>query len=431
MKRLAMLLLVLTIFLSIIPLAQAATANSPSLSGLQIFPKDHIWNTRVDTLPVAVKSNIYINDLVKDTAPYPILGHYISTAIPYNVVDSTTPHQYITKFDNNGAYSDNFAYPIPTNPLFEQGSHDHHMEIIDVDEMVLYELYAAEQLPDGSWKADLGAVWDLKGYKFRKNNVTPMWSTDEAGLAIFPGLVRYDEVSAGSINHALRIAVPHLQNTWVWPARSSGPLPGVSDLAHPPAGQRFRLKASYDISGYPPQAKVILQALKTYGAMAATNQGATGMPVTIIGSPDIRWNYNDLNTLRNVKISDFEAVDVSSLMIDPNSAQARQLSGVPSSPSITVTSPNGGETWQRGTTHTVTWSYTGSPGSTVNLVLVKAGTVVGTIASGVPTGSSGTGIYTWPISSSGTTGSDFRVSVQSVSQPTVTDSSNNYFTLTL
>ena len=145
MKKLAISLLVLTFFLSMIPLAHAATVNSPSLNGMQIFPKDHIWNTRVDNLPVDAKSNIYLTDLVKDTAPYPGLSHYINTAIPYNIVDSTIHHQYITKFDNNGAYSDNVAYPIPNNPLFEQGSNDHHMEIIDVDEMVLYELYAAQQ----------------------------------------------------------------------------------------------------------------------------------------------------------------------------------------------------------------------------------------------------------------------------------------------
>ena len=162
-----------------------------------------------------------------------------------------------------------------------------------------------------------------------------MWATDEAGLPIFPGLVRYDEVSSGKINHALRIAVPALQNKWVWPARTSSPLPGISDPTHPPAGQRFRLKSSFDISGYPPQARVILQALKTYGAMATTMNGK-GNPVNVIGSPDTRWNYADLNTLYNVKITDFEAVDVSSLMIDPNSAQARTTTIVSPTPPITL-----------------------------------------------------------------------------------------------
>ena len=204
------------------------------------------------------------------------------------------------------------------------------MEMIDVDEMVLYELGVVRQNSDGSWRAATGAVWDLKGYSFRKNNETPMWATNEAGLPKFAGLVRYDEVSSGHIDHALAISVPAMQNTWVWPARSAQ-VNDPYDPAHPPAGQRFRLKASYDISGYPPQARVILQALKTYGAMAQTNTGA-GNPVSVIGSPDTRWNFEDLKTLRNVHLSNFEAVDVSSVMIDKNSAQARQLSINPSTP---------------------------------------------------------------------------------------------------
>jgi hypothetical protein len=317
------------------------------------------------------------------------------------------------------------------------------MVMVVEDEMVLYELGGVEKLPEGSWKAISGAVWDLNGYSFRKNNVTPMWSTDESGLWVFPGLVRYDEVSAGYINHSLRLAVPAMQNTWVWPARASAPLPGVSEPTHPPAGQRFRLKASYDISGYPPQAKVILQALKTYGATVSTNNGL-GNPMNIIGSPDTRWNTADLNTLGNVEISDFEAVDVSSLMIDPNSAQAWQLPMVtpspppnptpaltsPTTPSITVTSPHGKQTWQRGTSQTITWDYTGDPGSTVKIVLLKEGTEVGTITYFTSTGSNGKGSYTWPMSSSGLTGSDFKVCVQSINQPTMKDTSTNYFTIT-
>jgi thioredoxin-related protein len=116
MKRLSLILLILTIFLSIIPLSQAA--NSPSLNGLQVFPEDNIWNTRVDTLPVDAKSAIYIADLKKDTAPYTGIHHYIRTAIPYNVVTSAQSHQYISSF-GYPAYADNVAYPIPSNPLFE------------------------------------------------------------------------------------------------------------------------------------------------------------------------------------------------------------------------------------------------------------------------------------------------------------------------
>ena len=435
-KSVILILLAFTVFLSVIPLVQAATVtNSPSLSGIQIFPKDNIWNTRVDKLPVDAKSNIYINDLVKDTAPYNGLRHYIKNAIPYNVVTSAQRHQYITSFVYP-AYSDDVPFPIPSNPLYELGCPDYHLEIVDVDEMKLYELSAAHKNSDGTWSGSIGAVWDLKSNKFRSNE-TPMWSANEAGIPVLSGLVRYDEVSSGSINHALRISVPKLQNTYVWPARSSSDLKGVTVSNHLPAGQRLRLKASYDISGYPPQAKVVLQALKTYGAIVATNNGMN-LPPAVVGSPDTRWDFDDLNTLWRVNISNFEAVDVSSIMIDKNSAQARQLpvgtptpapTPIPTSV-ITVTSPNGKESWQRGTTHTITWSYTGSPGSTVRIVLLKAGTEVGTIISSTSIGSSGSGSYSWPISSDGLTGSDFTVSVQSTSLSTIKDSGNNYFTIT-
>ena len=132
----------------------------------------------------------------------------------------------------------------------------------------------------------------------------------------------------------------------------------------------------------------------------------------------------------NVDFSNFEAVDVSSVMIDKNSGQARQIPSVTPSPSITVTSPNGGQTWQRGTPHTVTWSYTGSPGSTVKIVLMKGGVEVGTIAAVFRQEVVEQGSYTWPISSTGSTGSDFKVRVQSMSQPAIKDTSNNFFTLT-
>ena len=253
-----------------------------------------------------------------------------------------------------------------------------------------------------------------------------MWSTDEAGLPVLPGLVRYDEVSSGHIDHSLRISVPALQNTWVWPARTSSPLPGVYDPKHPPAGQRFRLKASFDISGYPPQTKVILQALKTYGATASTMTGV-GKPMTVIGSPDSRWNFQtDLNTLSRVKISDFEAVEVSSLMIDPNSAQARTPPGISSTPSITITSPNGGESLVPGTTPAITWTSSGSVGSFVKIELLKAGTVVQTVSSST----SNDGTHNWTIPSTVVTGTDYRIRITSASNAAITDTSNSNFAIT-
>jgi len=364
------------------------------------------------------------------------LSYYFG--LPYNVVTSAQAKQ---KFTRLNAYSDNVAFPVPSNPLVEDLCADHHMLIIDRDSRTLYELYNAQKGSNGLWTASSGSVWNLSDYKFRKNNVTPMWSADAAGLPIFPGLLRYDEVSSGEITHALRFTVPSMRGDYIWPARASAPLGKITDQKYPPAGQRFRLKASFDISGYPPQAKVILTALKKYGMIVADNGGAWALS----GVPDSRWNTDDIYSVYNsVQGSDFEAVDESSLMIDRNSAQARQpgrtttptptpVQGTSTTPapasSITVTSPNSYETWYRGTSHTVSWSYTGNPGSAVKIVLLKAGTEVGTIASSVAIGSSGTGSYTWPIYPTGSTGRDYKVSVQSISQPAVKDTSNSFFTL--
>jgi hypothetical protein len=426
----------------------------PTIGGVQIFPADHIYNTRVDNLSVDPNSDMYINRLRLEGAT--ILTHYIRDGVPYNIVNSSTPHQYVTGFRANGYYSDNVSYPITDNPNIEPSGGDKHLCIVDVDERKLYELGVVSQKPNGSWTAASGSVWDLTGYMFRlgkNNNETPMWGQNEAGVPELPGLVRYEEVSAGHINHLLDMAVPLFQDTWVWPARSTVGGEGDANPTRPPAGQRFRLKSSYDISHFPPQAKVILQALKTYGGMGATNGGictdgsirndsdpsgscpypenVTG-PFSVIGSPDARWNSTDLNTLYTVPITAFEAVDTTPLIIDPNSAKARSTPPIPIT-RITVTSPNGRETWQRGTTHTITWTYAGgSPDSYVTIKLLKAGNVTGTIAVSAPIGSGGSGSYVWDISSaSSKVGSDFQVEVESVNQPDLSDTSNQNFTLTL
>jgi hypothetical protein len=422
-----LIIMVIAVFLPVVPLVQAA--NSASLGGIQVLPKDNIWNTPVDTLPVDARSTNYVATVGGARSLYYYFG------FPYNVVTSAQAKQ---KFTTLNAYSDNVAYPVPSNPLVEDECADRHMLIIDKDSRILYELYNAQKGSNGLWTASSGSVWSLSDNKFRKNNATPMWSADAAGLPIFPGLLRYDEVSSGEITHALRVTVPSMRGDYIWPARASSPLGKITDQKYPPAGQRFRLKASFDISGYPPQAKVILTALKKYGMIVADNGGAWALS----GVPDTRWNTDDIYSVYNsVQGSDFEAVDESSLMIDKNSAQARQPGRTTtSSPvatpkpapasSITVTSPNSGETWQRGTSRTITWDYTGSPGSTVEIVLMKAGAEAGTIASSVSVGSSGHGSYTWPIYATGSTGSDFKVSVQSISQPAIKDTGNNYFTIT-
>ena len=208
-------------------------------------------------------------------------------------------------------------YPIPTDAPIEGGPDsegDRHVLVVRRGACDLFETWNSWPTPDGSWYAGSGALFDLHSNALRPDGWT---SADAAGLPILPGLVRYDEVAAGTINHALRFTVPQTRRAYVWPARHY-----ASDLTgaqYPPMGQRFRLKASFDISGFSPANQVILRALKTYGMFLADN----GSAWYLSGVPDPRWDDDDLHTLQTgVHGRDFEAVDESSLMIDPNSAAA-------------------------------------------------------------------------------------------------------------
>lgn len=224
--------------------------------------------------------------------------------IPFDVVSKKTPRSRVT-FDYADE-SDKVAYPIPKTVHIEGGrasSGDRHALLLDKDACRLYELYAL--YPSGSgWKAGSGATWNL-----RSNTVRPAgWtSADAAGLPIFPGLARYDEVARGTIDHALRFTVARTRRAYVYPARHYAS--SSDDPSLPPMGARVRLKAGVDISGYPKQARVVLQALKTYGMILADN----GSNWFISGAPDPHWSNDALHALGVIKGSDFEVVDTSSL----------------------------------------------------------------------------------------------------------------------
>jgi hypothetical protein len=292
-----------------------AAGSGPSVSGVPIFPSDHIWNTRADSLPVNPRSAEYVNIIGSAANAHADFGSgvYEGTpiGIPYNIVNGSQSKKTV-QFDYADE-SDSGPYPIPDYPFIEGGS-DHHLLIIDRDTKILYELYAAEKKADGSWAAGSGAVFNLSDYTLRPSGWT---SADAAGLAILPGLVRYDEVRVGEINHALRFTAPSTGRAYIWPARHYAS--SITDPAYPPMGQRFRLKSSFNTSGYPYQARVVLDALKKYGMILSDN----GAPWYISGAPDDRWNNDDLHTLHQLKGSDFEAVDSSSLIINQNSGQAR------------------------------------------------------------------------------------------------------------
>ena len=427
MKRPLTILFVLTIFFCTILPAQAA--NLPPITGVQFFPPDHIWNAPVNTLPVSPMSGTYINSANASAYLYVYKGYY------YNIVDSSTPKQYMTSITYASA-SDNVPVPIPKNPLLETASSDHGMDIIDKDSKLYYQIFNAKQAADGTWSCGSLAVFNLSGYALRPEG----WTSDEAGLPPLPGMLRYDEVASGEINHALRAGLWVTQKAHVWPARHDS---GIANTAYSPLGQRFRLKASVDISGYTPQQQVILKALKKYGMMVATQTGQKNI-WALSAVPDSRWDSNYASFSR-IKASDFEAVDVSSLMINEDSGKARitpvttptptptpkptPLPTISSTSSITITSPNGGETWTAGTSKTITWNYAGSPGSTVNVEFLKGGVPI-TIGTSVPIGSGGKGSYTYSIWSGRTPGTDYKVRIQSTSQPTILDVSDNYFTIT-
>lgn len=291
----------------------------PTLSGCPVLPPNNIWNARIDALPVAARSGDYIASIGATTGLHPDFGSGEwdggPIGIPFVVVP---PHQPLVAISfEYSDESDPGPYPIPANPPIEGGTEsdgDRHILILDSGHCRLYEIYSAYPNPDGSWNAGSGAIYDLAFNTLRPDGWT---SADAAGLPILPGLVRYDEVEAGQIRHAIRFTVARTRNEYVWPARHYAS--SSSDPTRPAMGQRFRLKASVDISGFSPRVQVILTAMKLYGLMLADN----GSNWYISGVPDERWDNDELGTLRQVRGSDFEAVDVSSLMIDPNSGQVR------------------------------------------------------------------------------------------------------------
>jgi hypothetical protein len=228
--------------------------------------------------------------------------------IPYNIVAGSTVPKVGIEFYYPDE-SDAGPYPIPENPKREYGS-DHHILIVDTDSCILYETYDTS-LENGQWSGGSGAIWDLNSNALRPAGWT---SADAAGLPIFPGLVRYDEIDAGEIKHALRFTAKDTAG-YIWPARhlTSDARDGI-----PPMGARFRLKADYDISGFPHEMQVILQAMKTYGIILADN----GSNWYVSGSPDERWDNNILHLLDVLTGIDFEAVDTSGMMVDENSGEA-------------------------------------------------------------------------------------------------------------
>ncbi len=275
-----------------------------------MFPPDNWWNTPVDRLPVAANSQTLIASIGLDEHVHAAFGSGVSArfrapvGIPYVVVGRR--QKTVRPRFRYASDSDKGPYPIPRNVPIQDGrksTGDRHAIIVDRDRCMLYELWALYPARSG-WRAGSGAIWNLRSNRLRPDGWT---SADAAGLPILPGLVRYDEVARGEISHALRFTAERTRKAHVYPARHHAS--DSTDPRLPPMGLRVRLRGSFDVSSFPPQARVILVALKRYGMLLADN----GVPWDLGGVPSNRWNNKDLATLRRVNGSDFEVVDTSEL----------------------------------------------------------------------------------------------------------------------
>ncbi|TAK03014.1 MAG: hypothetical protein EPO36_00255 [Chloroflexota bacterium] len=268
----------------------------PPLSACPILPSGNVWNRRVDGLPVAANSVAMTAAIGLSAGLHPDFSNAGGYGIPFNVVGTSTPRSSVSfQYDDE---SDHVGYPIPASPKIEAGS-DRHILMIDTNDCVLYELFAAAK-SGASWSAGSGAVWDLGSNALRADGWT---SADAAGLPIFPGLVRWSEVAGGAIRHAIRFTAPQTCDGYIYPARHEAGNGSCS--TYPPMGLRVRLKASVDTSGFGPQSRVILTALKEYGMLLADN----GSPWYITGAPDSHWDDDELHDLGQLTGSDFEVVD--------------------------------------------------------------------------------------------------------------------------
>ncbi|NUN49008.1 MAG: hypothetical protein HUU15_09295 [Candidatus Brocadiae bacterium] len=277
----------------------AAAANEDLGPRFQVFPPDNPWHWDISRFQVDPGSDAIIDSIGRDRTLHPDFG--TQYGIPYVVVPGNAKKQKIVEWEYPDE-SDKEPYPIPADPPIEGGKDsdgDRHVIMIDRDNRVLYELYHVFPVDKGGWKAGSGAIWDLKTNDRRRDGWT---SADAAGLAIFPGLVRYEEVERGAIDHAIRFTARRTRKEYWFPA--SHHAGHGTEAALPPMGCRVRLKASFEIKGFPKEVETILRALKKHGMILADN----GSDWFLSGAPDKRWDDEKLRAIKKLKGSDFEVV---------------------------------------------------------------------------------------------------------------------------
>jgi hypothetical protein len=288
--------------------SSAHALRLPAAPRCAVFPASNAWNQRVDKLPVAADSAQLIASIGLDSPVHADFGSGTwdggPIGIPFDVVSRATPRTRVSF-----AYadeSDRVRYPIPRRVHIEGGPHatgDRHAILVDKSACRLYELYDLRHSGHG-WAAGSGAVWSLRSNHLRPAGWT---SADAAGLPIFPGLARWDEVAHGVIDHALRFTAPRTRRAYVYPARHYAS--SSNDPSLPPMGLRVRLKASVNVASFPRQARIVLRALQRYGMILADN----GSPWYVSGAPNRHWSNDDLHSLGRLTGADFEVVDTSSL----------------------------------------------------------------------------------------------------------------------
>jgi hypothetical protein len=343
-----------------------------TIGGCTVLPANNIWNTPVDTLPVLSNSTAMVTTIGASRGFHADFGAGVwdggPVGIPFITVSGTQP-KYPATF-TYADESDPGPYAVPLNAPIEGGSNatgDRHAIAVDTTNCLAYELY--NSFPQSaSWMADAGAIFDLRSNALRPSSWT---SADAAGLPILPGLITYDEVLSGEIKHAIRFTAPQSRREFVWPARHYAS--SLTGTQYPRMGERFRLKASFDISTYPADVQVILRAMKKYGIMLADN----GSAWYVSGKPDSRWNNDNLHTMGQLLGANFEAVDATVLRVDPDSGatttQAAISVGVsPSSAAVRAGRAKTFAATVTGAPNNVAWSVNGIAGGDAVVGVIDA-----------------------------------------------------------
>jgi hypothetical protein len=288
-----------------------------------VFPADNIWHADISRLPVNANSAAWLSHMQASTRNlHPDFGPSAGFpyGIPYTVVSAS--HPKVTPVFDYASESDAVGYPLGSDTLIEGGVNsggDMHALMVDSSTCRLYETWSTRQV-GGVWHAGSGATWDLGGDALRPAGWT---SADAAGLAILPGLLRWDEVLAGNVDHAIRFTTDITDQSYVWPARHQAG--SVSDSSYPPMGAWFRLRADYPTTGLSAQTIVIVEAMRRHGMILADN----GSPWFFQGTADNAWPDTVISELKSIPASAFQAVDVSSLQVSANSGAAKTVTRGP------------------------------------------------------------------------------------------------------